>query len=595
MILSSWSLAMEFFLLLGLCLWITLVTCEFECARSPRYSNLRAFAQSNDSQHNRRRRQTETAEACYFMAKIDLFREEYAIDFSDSTIYDKGTKNNYIQVLTTVTLDQDPLDAKHHGFIRSELFYSCTSTSRCTNMFGKILKNSMTMLSKFDLLSTLSIDKFQQLLVKKNGESESNKFLHCFIEDSNKTIECKHGLCFANLASEHDQTCMTDEGKKYNKIQIKFDIISNSLKIDKNIFPKVSYTCNTDYCNSPSTIKQIKDLAGLNSYDFNNLMKKLKLTDLVIAGMGINNMLENGGSVDDKFFDFVSVFNNIIDGEILTMIINQIYYSLLQNLVEKQQLNRSCRLSLIMTKILTILTKLVSHYLRLFFSVFSPLLSSFNNFFFLIYASCVYIPQAATCFSIASSNASTTSSGYTIQTSTNINPNYRCYWLNSCQGNHELRSCSHWREELRGKLGIYYPSNGTYRRFSRDNLSGANLEHNPTGCTTVHLLIYTIRSDGMKEILFGLSNRRENHHDSTRRPLLSFPFSKPCKRREPGLNITRRAFKWISDDETIARQDLKSYFLFQHANVIYPWYVTNEQANLLTNNFQANEELISLH
>ncbi|UJR07980.1 hypothetical protein I4U23_012259 [Adineta vaga] len=196
---------------------------------------------------------------------------------------------------------------------------------------------------------------------------------------------------------------------------------------------------------------------------------------------------------------------------------------------------------------------------------------------------------------MASSNASTTSSGYTIQTSTNINPNYRCYWLNSCQGNHELRSCSHWREELRGKLGIYYSSNGMYRRFSRDNLSGVNLEHNPTGCTTVHLLIYTIRSDGMKEILFGLSNRRENHDDSTRRPLLSFPFSKPCKRREPGLNIARRAFKWISDDETIARQVLKSHFLFQHANVIYPWYVTNEQANLLTNNFQANEELISLH
>jgi hypothetical protein len=196
---------------------------------------------------------------------------------------------------------------------------------------------------------------------------------------------------------------------------------------------------------------------------------------------------------------------------------------------------------------------------------------------------------------MAKSVASTASSGYSSQFSAATNPRYACYWLDSCRGQHELNQCSHWRDELRGKLGIYYSPNNIYKRFSHDHLSNVNLTNNPTGCTTVHLLIYTIRSQGETEILFGLSNRKDAHIEDNRRPLLSFPVSKPRERGEYGIPIARRAFEWVTDQTDISQQGLKKRFLYQHANVIYPLYVTNEQANTLTQNFIANEELMSLH
>ena len=139
--------------------------------------------------------------------------------------------------------------------------------------------------------------------------------------------------------------------------------------------------------------------------------------------------------------------------------------------------------------------------------------------------------------------ASSTSSGYSSQSSSiAVNPRYSCFWLDSCCGQHELTACSHWKNDLRGKLGIYYSPNGFYKRFARDALNNVHLSHNPTGCTTVHLLIYRIRPNGEKEVLFGLSHRRNTRDEATRHPLLSFPSSKPCKRGEYGKPIARRAF-----------------------------------------------------
>ena len=108
-------------------------------------------------------------------------------------------------------------------------------------------------------------------------------------------------------------------------------------------------------------------------------------------------------------------------------------------------------------------------------------------------------------------------------------------------------------------------------------------------------MIYRIRPNGEKEVLFGLSHRRNTRDEATRHPLLSFPSSKPCKRGEYGKPIARRAFEWISDNKNIGTQGLKSRFLFQHANVIYPWYVTESEADFVTEKFRPNEEIISLH
>ncbi|CAF1223397.1 unnamed protein product [Adineta ricciae] len=159
--------------------------------------------------------------------------------------------------------------------------------------------------------------------------------------------------------------------------------------------------------------------------------------------------------------------------------------------------------------------------------------------------------------------ASSTSSGYRSQSSSiAVNPHYSCYWLDSCCGQHELTTCSRRREELHGKLGIYYSPNGIYKRFARDGLSRVDLSHNPTGCTRVHLLIYRIRSNGKKEVLFGLSHRRNTSDEATRHPLLSFPYSEPRKRDEYGKPIAHRAFQSISDNRDIGTQGLKSRFLF---------------------------------
>ncbi|CAF1553641.1 unnamed protein product, partial [Rotaria sp. Silwood1] len=172
---------------------------------------------------------------------------------------------------------------------------------------------------------------------------------------------------------------------------------------------------------------------------------------------------------------------------------------------------------------------------------------------------------------MASSQSSTISSGHLSQLNETANPHYACYWLDSCGGHHELNQCSRWRTELRGKLGIYYSQNGKYTTFDYDHRSGVNLKHNRTGCTTMHLLIYTIRSNGETEILFGFSNRRNKHSKANRRSLLSFPTSKPRKRNEDGEQIARRAFKWIADQIDIPEHGLKPQ------------------------NFTPNEELLSLH
>ncbi|CAF3568621.1 unnamed protein product [Rotaria sp. Silwood1] len=196
---------------------------------------------------------------------------------------------------------------------------------------------------------------------------------------------------------------------------------------------------------------------------------------------------------------------------------------------------------------------------------------------------------------MASSQSSTISSGRLSQLNETANPHYACYWLDSCGGHHELNQCSRWRAELRGKLGIYYSQNGKYTTFDYDHRSGVNLKHNRTECTTMHLLIYTIRSNGETEILFGLSNRRNKHSEANRRSLLSFPTSKPRKRNEDGEQIARRAFKWIADQIDIPENGLKPRFLFQNANVVYPLHLNNEQADIFTENFTPNEELLSLH
>jgi hypothetical protein len=185
---------------------------------------------------------------------------------------------------------------------------------------------------------------------------------------------------------------------------------------------------------------------------------------------------------------------------------------------------------------------------------------------------------------MASPTGSEASSGYSSQYGLRVNPRYACYWLDSCGGNHELDQCESWKDDLRGQLCHYYSALGVPTYF--DVGSHPKLQHNPTGCTKVHVLIYTIRSQGQTEILFALSRQHQE---------LVFPSSKPRRRGEPHTEIARRASEWITEKTTIIEQGLKSRFFFSDANIIYPVHLTNEQADQLTDTFNPNEGIRSLH
>jgi hypothetical protein len=79
--------------------------------------------------------------------------------------------------------------------------------------------------------------------------------------------------------------------------------------------------------------------------------------------------------------------------------------------------------------------------------------------------------------------------------------------------------------------------------------------------------------------------------------LLTFPSSNPRQKNELQKQVAARALESIIDNSDILkapRSRLKR-FLFVDANSIYPLYLTNEDANLLTNHFLPNEEVTSLH
>ena len=199
------------------------------------------------------------------------------------------------------------------------------------------------------------------------------------------------------------------------------------------------------------------------------------------------------------------------------------------------------------------------------------------------------------------SSVSNTDSGICCDTTaTGVNPRYKCYWSDKCNGQHELDDCRTRSSELRGKLGIYYSPNAIYKRFLRDTINELSLEHNPTGCTMVHLLIYK-RNDNETWLLLATKSLKEKPRESTRQTsrqlLLTFPSSYPRVKGEIQKDVAARALKTITDNNEIAR-NLRSRlkrFLFVDANVIYPLYFTDEHTTVLTSHFSPDDEIHSLH
>lgn len=198
------------------------------------------------------------------------------------------------------------------------------------------------------------------------------------------------------------------------------------------------------------------------------------------------------------------------------------------------------------------------------------------------------------------SSFSNSDSGISCNTTAEVvDPRYACHWTDTCQGQHELNRCPIRQNELRGKLGIYYSPNGIYKRFSRDQINNAPLENNPTGCTMINLLIYK-NENNQPWLLFVTKLVKQKHPDNrevTRQFLLTLPSSHPHKKNEDPKNVAARALESITNNNEIHR-DLRSRlqrFFFLDASAIYSLYLTNEQANLLTDQFSSNEDVTALH
>jgi hypothetical protein len=139
-----------------------------------------------------------------------------------------------------------------------------------------------------------------------------------------------------------------------------------------------------------------------------------------------------------------------------------------------------------------------------------------------------------------------------------------------------------------------------FKRFQYDEMNDLSLEYNPTGCTMVNLLIHKQENNEIW-LLFVTKLLKEKNQDNDertqRQSLLTFPSSYPCRKDEIPKQVAERALTTITDKNEITknvRSHLKR-FLFVDASVIYPLYLTNDQANLLTNHFSPNDEVLSLH
>ena len=191
----------------------------------------------------------------------------------------------------------------------------------------------------------------------------------------------------------------------------------------------------------------------------------------------------------------------------------------------------------------------------------------------------------------SSSSGSTTGRG---------NPSYACYWLDNCRGSHEVDDCTARKEELGGKLGIYYSSDARYKRYSVDKQNNKSLKSNPTGRKKINLLIYRKRDDQV-QVLFVTKLRtdknRKDQLDKNWQPLLALPSSSPREKEERPELVATRALETITNRKELLEK-LRSHlkrFLFVDANVVYPLFLTEERANLLTEHFTPNEEVHSLH
>jgi hypothetical protein len=254
-------------------------TYGLECELSSENDNVGVKSRSAIDK-TRIRRQLDEVEACYLTVEIDFITKKYSLYYSDSLIDgDKGTEHGSLQMVTTVTFDQDSAVINGSEHVRGVVTYTCKDSSGCNKKMATFILMSINVISKDDAIPTSSIKILRRLLLKNKEETESNKPVHCFVDNSKQPIKCEHNLCFVDLDNPVKRSCA---GENMNGlVQIAMKAVSMLMASPTDIVPKVSYTCNVDQCNNVETISQVAEALGMNSLNVGELINKISTGDLL--------------------------------------------------------------------------------------------------------------------------------------------------------------------------------------------------------------------------------------------------------------------------------------------------------------------------
>jgi hypothetical protein len=206
--------------------------------------------------------------------EIDFVTKKQSVYYSDSLIDgDKGTKHGSLQMVITVTFDQDSAVINGSEHVRGVMTYTCKDSSWCNKKMAKLILIGFNLISKDDIIPTSSIKTLRRLLLKNKEETESKKPVQCFVDNSNHPIECEHNLCFVDLDDPVKRSC---GGENMNGlVQITVKAGGMLMQSPLNVLPTISYTCNADQCNNIETIKQVAEALGMNSNNVIDLVNKI--------------------------------------------------------------------------------------------------------------------------------------------------------------------------------------------------------------------------------------------------------------------------------------------------------------------------------
>ncbi len=195
-------------------------------------------------------------------------------------------------MVTIVTFDQDSAVNNGSEHVRGVMTYTCKDFSGCNKNTAVLILPLIKLIFTDDAIPASSIKTLRRLLLKNQKETESNKPIRCFVDNSKQPIECEHNLCFVDLDDPVKRSCAGENMKGLVQITVKG--MGMSMASPTSITFKVSYTCNVDQCNNIETINQVAEALSMNSLNVvGELINKIDTDDLSLIDPLSENFLKD--------------------------------------------------------------------------------------------------------------------------------------------------------------------------------------------------------------------------------------------------------------------------------------------------------------